>query len=70
MNRLFGKPKDKEPPPSIQDCITGVCTYLVGHLFLSFCLVTKPQGLWHHLEYQDIFIANEFIATKNPRILP
>lgn len=34
MNRLFGKPKDKVPPPNLTDCIANVWgVYLLLFLF-------------------------------------
>lgn len=39
MNRLFGRGKPKEPPPSITDCIAGVSTTftIINHLITSKC---------------------------------
>lgn len=30
MNRLFGRPKPKEPSPSITDCIAGVNIHIIS----------------------------------------
>lgn len=30
MNRLFGRPKPKEPSPSITDCIAGVNIHIIA----------------------------------------
>lgn len=37
MNRLFGKPKDKVPPPNLTDCIANVSlTVFVVFIFFNF----------------------------------
>jgi hypothetical protein len=32
MNRIFGRGKAKEPPPNINDCISGVSVTVFIHL--------------------------------------
>lgn len=47
MNRLFGKGKDKEPPPNINDCIKGVSRleqYIIEHCYMIFFLKVDDRA--------------------------
>lgn len=53
MNRLFGRGKPKEPPPSITDCIAGVS--MVN-------LLLEKQHSYFSLLYTMLFLV--FISRK------
>lgn len=41
MNRLFGRAKPKEPPPSITDCIAGVRFPLINRPIATYRMMIR-----------------------------